>query len=137
MYNYQNQNKTQKHKTCVGIEYEVERPKRYTVKKAALFGMFSLLSILLLNVPIMLENTYAYGIEGHEDPKSIDEESLVRIHFVTGSPVTFSQIADYYDSNSSEILEERTNQRNHFSYEQTGISYDSSSIDNIHEKRRE
>ena len=137
MYNYQNQNKTQKHKTCVDIEYEVETPKLYTVKKVALFGMFSLLSILLLNVPIMLENTYAYGVDGYEDPESTDEESLVRIHFVTGSPVTSNQITEYYDSNSSEALEERTNQRNHFSYEQTGISYDSSSIDNIHEKRRD
>lgn len=137
MYNYQNQNKTKKQKTCVGIEYEVERPKLYTMKKVVLFGMFSLLSILLLNVPIMLENTFAYGIDGHENPEYIDKESLVRIHFVTGSPVTSNQITDYYDSNSSEILEERTNQRNHFSYEQTGISYDSSSTDNIHEKRRD
>ncbi|MCV0410511.1 hypothetical protein [Nitrosopumilus sp.] len=138
MVNSQNQNKTIQYTGCVGIKYTVDTPKLYTVRKTALFGMFSLLSVLLLNVPTMLENTYAYGSDGFESLESIDERSLARNHFITGSPIDPSQIAEYYDSNRSEALEERTNLRNHFSYEQK--TSETFSVDqttgNSYEKRR-
>lgn len=128
------QNKFKKYIGCFDIEYEIETPKLFSMKKTALFGMLSILTMLMLNVPIWMENTYAYGIE--DNSELLDEASLVKNHFTTGSPVHPNLVTDD-DLNRSEALEERTNQRNHFSYEQTGISDSTSSIDNIHEKRRD
>lgn len=127
------QNKSKKYIGCFDIEYEVETPKLFSMKKTALFGLLSVLTILMLNVPIWIEGTYAYGIG---DNSVSAETSLVKNHFITGSPVHPNLVMDD-DLNRSEALEERINQRNHFSYEQTGISGGMSLVDNIHEKRRD
>lgn len=125
------QNKSKKYIGCFDIEYEVQTPALFSMKKTALFGLLSVLTILMLNVPIWIEGTYAYGIGDN----SVPETSLVKNHFITGSPVHPNLVID--DLNGSEALEERTNQRNHFSYGQTGISGGMSLVDNIHEKRRD
>ncbi|MCV0409931.1 hypothetical protein [Nitrosopumilus sp.] len=127
------QNKSNKYIGSFDIEYEAETPKLFSMRKTVLFGMLSILTILMLNVPIWVESTYAYGIEGSSVS---DEVSLVRNHFVTGSPVHPNLVIDN-DLSRSEALEERTNQRNHFSYGQAGISDGVPLVDNVHEKRRD
>jgi hypothetical protein len=131
------QNKSKKYIGCFDIEYEVETPALFSMKKTALFGLLSVLTILMLNVPIWIENTYAYGIEGIGDSsESASEMSLVRKHFEIGSPVNPNLVADN-DVDRTWAIEEKTKVRNHFSYGQLGISNGESSVDNIHEKRRD
>ncbi|WP_179371013.1 hypothetical protein [Nitrosopumilus ureiphilus] len=128
------QSKTKKHIGCFGVEYKVETPRLFSMKKTVLFGMLSALTILMLNIPSGIENTYVYGTEGIEDKLS-GEMSLVRNHFKVGSPVHSNQVM--YDDSNRIALEERSNLKNHFSYGQLGISDGESSVDNIHEKRRD
>lgn len=121
-----------------GVKYPVDTPKLFSMKKAALFGMFSLLSILLVNVPAILENTYAYGEDTFDTNFETSEgHSSVRVHFVIGSPVHPSLVLDD-DSNSFVPLEERTNPKKHFSYGIVAIapSHEVSSLDHFDEKRR-
>lgn len=136
MFNVIKQNKTSTSKGYSSAECKVVTPQHFTMKKTALFGIFSLLSILLLNVPILLENTYAYGTEDHDDLKPLDEKSWVRNHFITGSPVHPNLVPDD-DLSDFSLLEERANVRNHFSYELTGTANidGQHTIDNFHNKR--
>lgn len=101
------ENKTKKHSTCFYIENDVETPQLFTMKKTALFGMFSLLTILILNVPILVENTYAYGTNSNEESLKTDGESLARNYFNHNVVIQTG-----YDQNNavdgSSMLEKRT-----------------------------
>lgn len=104
-------------KTDLDTNYAVEIPQYFTLKNTTFFGMISLLTISLLNIPIMLENTYVYGDEGYENNlESLVEHSLVRNHFTNDFPISTNP-ANTHDGFS--LLEERTNVKNHFSYEYT------------------
>lgn len=130
------QNKTKKHTLHFDATHQIDTPKMYTVKKTAIFGMFSLLSILMLNVPTMLANTYVYGEDFENDLNMSDETSLVRNHFISGSAVHPNLVIDK-DSHGSLPLEERTDLKKHFSYGKivSNPSYEASWL-NFHEERR-
>ena len=129
------QSKTRQYTAYFGVNCPVDSPKLYSIRKTALFGMFSLLSILLINIPVILENTYAYGEDSFE---TSEERSSIRVHFIIGSPVHPNLILDD-DLHNLWSVEERTNLKKHFSYGKVASdqSYDVSTLDNFHEKRRQ
>ena len=112
MFNVQKPKKTSKKISYA--TFVVESPKLFSVRKTAMYGMIALLSIFMINLPTMLENTSAYATES-DTILETSEHSLVRIHFDAGSPV-HPNLVLAHEQVGFTPLEERTNMKNHFSY---------------------
>jgi len=108
------QDKTHKSKKIVYATFTVESPKLFSVKKTAMYGVFALLSIFMINVPTMLENASAYATDNDEILQTY-EHSLDRNHFGPGSPV-HPNLVLAYDQGGFTALDERTKMKIHFSY---------------------
>jgi len=124
----------------VSIDYSVETPKCFSLKKTAFFGIISLLIVVMVCVPELLNNTYAYGVDNYEKNIESTIESnmhtaLVRNHFSTD----FDNDTNYTNEfEGFTMLKERTNVKKHFSYEYTNsenAKFDPTKID-FHTKRQ-
>jgi len=113
MFNIQDTQTTSKKITYV--DFPVGSPSQFSVRKTAMYGMIALLSIFMISIPTILENTSAYATD-LDTTLETGESSLMRIHFDTGSPVHPSLVL-VHDQEGFIPLEERTNMKKHFSYE--------------------
>ncbi len=109
--------------------FVAESPKLFSARKTAMYGMIALLSVFMINLPTMLENTSAYATES-DTILEISDSSLVRIHFDTGSPV-HPNLVFAHEQDGFLMLEERTNMRLHFQYGQFESYSSEESIDGI------
>ena len=109
--------------------FVAESPKLFSVRKTAMYGMIALLSVFMINIPTMLENTSAYAT-GLDTILETSENSLIRNHFDTGSPV-HSNLIFAHEQDGFTLLEERTNMKLHFQYGQFESYSSEESINDI------
>jgi len=109
--------------------FVAEFPKLFSVRKTAMYGMITLLSVFMINLPTMLEHISAYATES-DTILETNESSLVRIHFDTGSPV-HPNLVFAHEQDGFLMLEERINMRLHFQYGQFESYSPEESIDRI------
>ena len=112
MFNVQKPKKTSKKISYA--TFVVESPKLFSVRKTAMYGMIALLSIFMINLPTMLENTSAYATES-DTILETSEHSLERNHFDLYESIHSDHDSEY-GNNGFSVLHEKTNLKKHFSY---------------------
>ena len=118
MYNIiTTQNKTHTRDKYFETGQKVESPKDFSTQKTVLFGIIALSSVLLLNVPMLIQGTYAYGTSSDEFfDESVETRNLVRNSFIKNVDGTERPV-NSTDSDEFKLLDERSDKRNSFSYE--------------------
>lgn len=107
--NAQMQTKDKKHHYAT---YKIETPEDFTIRKAAIFGLLSLMVVSMVHAPTGLDSNYAYGANETERRTILVEDSWGRNHFT----VDFTNNFNSHNDPEAFLVDERTI-KNHFSYE--------------------